>query len=78
MTQNGAVSKPIGIQIFCLKALLPIVKKQILEKQMRFLTLDLQTKQRTSERTFQWILCEMIVEKELKLKAEIDLSLSLI
>ena len=58
--------------------MLPIVKKEILEKQMRFLTLDLQTKQRTSERTFQWILCEMIVEKELKLKAEIDLSLSLI
>ena len=33
--------------------MLPIVKKEILEKQMRFLTLDLQTKQRTSERTFQ-------------------------
>ena len=51
---------------------------KFLEKSMRFLALDLNTKFITSESTFTRSLCGMVVYKVLKSKVEIDLAFFLI
>ena len=45
----------------------------VLEKQMRFLTLDLKTNLKTSENIFMRSLCGMLVYKVLRSKVEVDI-----
>ena len=44
----------------------------VLEKPMRFLTLDMKAKLISSENTFTRSLCELVVYKVIKSKVEID------
>ena len=71
--------KDIALTRFCLvRYLLPAPLEvqliNVLEKPMRFLTLDLKTKLIISESTFRRSLCRMVMYKVLKSKVEIDLA----
>ena len=57
-----------------LPAALEVQEIDVLEKPMRFLTLDLMAKLITSESTFRRSLCGMVIYKVLKTKVEIDLA----
>ena len=67
--------KDVALAKVCLRKYLlpaPLDITDVLEKSMRFLTLDLKTEIITSESIFSWSLRETVVYKVLNSKAEID------
>ena len=64
----------VCLEKYLLPAPLEVQQINVLEKPMRFLTLDLKTKLIIFESTFRGSLCRMVEYKVLKSKVEIDLA----